>query len=530
MSFRNLLIGAIGLLSISNLIAQNGPGLISGKQSWLTGNDSTTIIANRWTIDLLDSNFVLEPRLAKLNSEYTIFIVAHPDSLGIDPNVFAQLGSFQLRNDGVMLSGRLRPIDFSDGLSKVIAVSAYKRSQIFQAPFKGAYELKNDKMFDLAELIIYDRVLDSNEIRLVSSYLAFKHSVPLARGNQQFPFFLKGYGGKYWNESVSRIYNHDFLAVGHSMDELLYQSQSSTQNDSLTIGLDSILQAGQLPNVGISDQAFIVFSQAKKQYRKYIKCQGSQTPDNPIYYWKFELQEWHSNAQYLKVKVKGPFFQNDTISLLSTGFQLNLPSLLTADSSRLYSIPIYDLPNNQHFFFKPIQKDTCPELIDIQNLDSLGTLSLKADPDSIDQFEIINLDNGSIIAMENLNLNEIQLLDGNYLLVGSRNNEVVYSEPLQSQSNQDPNTSSSLSISQVDIYPKPALKNSTITLEAQNLSQSMAIISMTDMNGRELYRQSFDITDQYLKVQIPSPAVSGIFKVSLQQDHKTFSSLVPVNN
>jgi len=307
MIFRNLLLCVFLLFSFGVIHAQKGPGLINGKQSWLTGNDSTTIIANRWIIDLLDSNSVLESGLSRLSSEYTLFIVARPDSLGPDPNVFAQLGSFELRNDGVMLSGRLRPIDFTEGLSRVIAVSAFRRPQVFQAPFNGDYKLINAKMFDLAELIIYDRILDSNEIRVVSSYLAFKHSVPLARGNQKFPYFLKGSGGKYWNESVSRIYNHDFLAIGHSVDELLYQSQSTTQNDSITIGLDSILPAGHLPNVSISDHAFIIFSQAKKQFRKYIKCQGAQASKNPLYYWKFELQDWHSGSQILKVKAKGPF-------------------------------------------------------------------------------------------------------------------------------------------------------------------------------------------------------------------------------
>lgn len=530
MSFRDLVIGVIFLLHFSALFAQNGPGLISGKQSWLTGNDSSTIIANRWTIDLLDSNFVLEPRLRRLNKEYTIFVVANPDSLGTDPNVFAQLGGFQLRNDGVLLNGRLRPIDFSDGLSKVIAVAASERNHVFQAPFKGAYKVRNIRMFDLAELIIYDRVLDSNEIRLVSSYLAFKHSVPLARGNQRFPHFLKSYGGKYWDESISRIYNHDFLAIGNSMDELLYQSQSSTQNDSLTIGLDSILASGQSPSVSIADQAFVVFSQAKKQYRKFIRCQGSQTSNNPIYYWKFELQEWHSDAQILNVKVKGPFLSNDTISLVSTGFQLNLFSHLDADSSRIYSIPIFDLPNNQHFFFKPIQKDTCPELIDIQSLDSLGALSFTANPDSVNRFEIINLDNGSSIVMENLNLNEIQLQEGNYLLVGIRNDEIVYSEPLQSQVSLDSRFGAVSSIMQVDVYPRPASKNGKFTLVAQNIRQSIVTISISDMSGRELYREEFNVKNQNLKVELPSPGVSGVYKVSLQQGSNTYTSLVPVNN
>jgi len=163
-------------------------------------------------------------------------------------------------------------------------------------------------------------------------------------------------------------------------------------------------------------------------------------------------------------------------------------------------------------------------------LDSIGGLSFTANPDSIDHFEIINLENGSVIAMENLSTNEVQLLDGDYLLVGIRKNNIVYSEPLQSRPYKRASANADLSISQVNVYPRPASRSSLITIEGSYLDGQNVIISMSDMNGRELYREIVQVVNHSVNVQIPSPSVSGVFKVSLQQGSKTFSNLVPVNN
>lgn len=518
-------------VSFLPIYAQIGPGHVPGTVSWVVGNDSSVVVANRLSIDLLDTNLVLDSSLSVESEHYTIFIIVCPDSMAVDPVPFARLGRFELHNNGVWLDGRFTPIDFSDGQTKIIAVSGKRNRPIFGGLQQADYRLFNPSLFKLAEVLFYDRVLDSLEVRKVTSYLAVKHAVPMARGNQNFSYFLKGSKGKYWNEAVSRIYNHNLMALGHSKNELLYLTQSSTQNDSFKIALDTLVKDGFQRKVGVNDEAFIIFSQARKKFRKYIKCESANGPWNPIFYWKFELQDWYSQANDLLIQVEGPFLTVDTILLTSGAFNLQLSSILDSSHNRIYRIPIADLPNNKHYFFKTSLKDPCPSRLNIVATDSLGGIGLELGnaSDSIASIELINLATGLItnLSVFEFQTGGIQLSHGNYLVNGlNENDEYLYSEPITLPLSQASNSQVMVQKS-ISVFPKPCNPSSLLTLQAEGLSSSY-VVSLTDMNGRVLYLKRFTEASSNLELQIETPAVSGIYKVSIQEEDRSSSYLVPV--
>lgn len=518
-------------LSCFVMLSQAGPGLISGSDHWIAGDDSSTVIANKYVIDLLDPNSPIKSPLSTINSDFTIFIVAHPDSLGTDPALFAKIGTFYLGNDGVYLNGNHRPVSFEDGLSKVIAVSAPHRESQFLPPFRGEFDLINENLFDLAELVIYDELLDSNEIRLVTSYLSIKHSVPLARNNQKFTHFKRGIGGKYWNEKISKIYNHDITGLGLSKNESLYQTQSSTQNDSLIIGLDTIIAPGKQPSIQVSDKSFVIFSQARKDFRKYLTCNYQNFNPNPINTWKFELQNWYSAAKSLKVKVRGPFLQADTVRLLSKGFYLDLPSQISADSARVYTIPISELPNNQHYFFRSsFQNDSCPDLVDIALLDSMGTVELSSLNDSIESFELINMSTGATLQFDASLPGQATLMDDEYLLVAKKDGKVIYAEPVSFGSMIGEYSQSKGTIPNVDLFPIPGKVSSVVQVTGGNLENGVCQIIATDMAGKLIYKKDQLIEDNSLNTEIPTPLTPGVLKITLLQNDRNYSFLVPIIN
>ncbi len=521
------------LICVQGLRSQDGPGLVNNRKGWVQGNDSNHVLANQWLIDLNDSNSVLETSLNSVKREYTMFFTVHPDSLPLRDTVFAQLGKLTLNSNGVFVEGRFIPVDFSDGFTKIIAIRGRSLSKVFTNRAQASYKLYNPHLFSLAEILVYDRALDSMEIKRVTSYLAIKHAVPLARGNQSFSYFLKGSCGKYWNESVSRLYNQDLLAIGNSQEELLYQSQSRTQDDSLKIGLDTLVSDGYLPNVGIADQSFIVFSKAKNRYRKYIKCQNGGQNWSPIFFWKFELQDWYSRAQELVIQLSGPFNKPDTIRLTTGSFYLPIRSVLDTAGNRIYRIPLQDLPDNSHFFFKPQDSDPCPSRLNIQQLDSLGTIGLNLgdEGDSISNLQFINVQTGLVTELSVSGISqEIQLPNGEYLLVGlDSEGNTKYMEPIGvplsnvttgTQGNQEPPT--------VEVFPKPCKPNGKIELQAYDLEDSECIIVLSDMNGRELSRTRMVPNNKTLQLTIQAPVAAGIYKVSLFQSDRSYSYLVPV--
>lgn len=81
---------------------------------------------------------------------------------------------------------------------------------------------------DIAELIVYDRVLNSSEINLVNSYLAIKYGITLdqASGNN----YLSSDNKLIWHSTGFTAYNKNIAGIGQDDSSGLYQPQSQSVN------------------------------------------------------------------------------------------------------------------------------------------------------------------------------------------------------------------------------------------------------------------------------------------------------------
>lgn len=111
---------------------------------------------------------------------------------------------------------------------------------------------------DIAEAVVYNRVLTALEQKQVESYLALKYGITL---DQTTPtdYVATDWNGstgtKMWTASKNGIYNKNIAGLGHDDKTVLYQKQSRSASDTtITIAAGSTVAADNISNTSSIDE------------------------------------------------------------------------------------------------------------------------------------------------------------------------------------------------------------------------------------------------------------------------------------
>ena len=344
---------AFVLVGSNAAFAQQGPGGVGAFSSWQQGSDNSELVNNYATIDLLDFTANTDVEALALEGASTLFFVLQTKQPTQTGALFLRLGDISVYDDHITYGrGSVSLTSKHNQEPRIIAIEMQRPRPVGFAP-NTTIEVGDTSLFSMAELIVYNGKLSREERRKVNTYLALKYSVPITKNEQpQWRNYLTSAQGTYWNTTQDFVYGENVIALGRSDAQALFQSQTRTASGGdLMLALDGFVLWGDMPKVSIVDESFVVFSQREDQGTSSLLCGDNE--QHPLYSWKFHLQDWHSDAENMVLRVKHP----ETIEKLpevyitdgAEGFAI--PLLGYACNHALYKIPFDKLENGRHYFF-----------------------------------------------------------------------------------------------------------------------------------------------------------------------------------
>lgn len=221
-----------------------------------------------------DNSIHLQTSPLKLN-QLTIFIVFKPsnlkseqkilsiDALGKNSLLFTSQNIIDLESEKTIshqVKNEGKPI-----LLSYVRNSGQRFSTLAEAEIEiGSAILNGKESVDkfsgqVAELIIYDRVLPPIEYLKIHSYLAIKYGISLS--SQPFPLYLAGDTQSIWDGQKNAVYSNRVCGLGRDDYSGLYQKQASSsfENQVLTIHLNQLENANSKNGGFLANQTFLVW-------------------------------------------------------------------------------------------------------------------------------------------------------------------------------------------------------------------------------------------------------------------------------
>ena len=348
----SLAIIAITLMSSNIVFGQEGPGGIGAFSSWEHQGDGSTLVNNYGSLDLLEFTTNTSADQLALEESSVLFFVLQAKSKAVSSALFLQLGDISMYGDRISYGRATELLKFEEGVPQIITLELQRPKRAGLAP-NTTIEVGDTSLFSMAELVVYRGGLSREERRKVNTYLALKYSVPITKNrDNEWCNYLSNEQNTYWNTTHDLIYGTNVIALGRSDVQDLYQTQTRTTiGGDLMVALEGFAPWGKMPSVNVGDESFIVFSQREDLNTSNVIC--DQAESNPLYNWKFQLQDWSSDAQYIAVKVlhnnkKGELSK---VYLTDGAYRLLLPVQGYSGDFALYSIPLERLQQERHYFF-----------------------------------------------------------------------------------------------------------------------------------------------------------------------------------
>ena len=345
------------------------------------------LVGNYSVLDFRKSSLqTIGKRIAEQKSG-TLFFVIRPKATAYPSDYVLRFGSVKLYRDSVMVDGAVAPIEHI-GLEPTIVKVNYK-GKSGQNWRRKSFGISSQ--IDLAEVVCYDFVLNDSLARVAESYLAIKYSINISKNsNPKFRDYFNPYNGILWDSRIDSLYNEEIMAVGR-MDRLGFLQSQTITSDSyrIKVGLDTLLQANQMPQNTMADSSVIMLYKGSELLRP--QCGGS-----PYFsLFKMKLFNWVSDARNVIVELDTALpYSRLTIS---DGLMKDSVGMTWNSGKTILTIPLSNLTNNKDYFVQAeLLPDTCKNLakLVILNCDStLGNgLMMLLDSSALPaSFRLINL-------------------------------------------------------------------------------------------------------------------------------------------
>ena len=290
--------------------------------------------------------------------EGTLFMVVKTlDSTSERP--LAGLGRIELYRDKFVISGNESPLSHVLKSEPAILRLSYSYSSGHKY-FGGIAFVDSTTRF--TEILHFDRLLDTMEIRKVETYLALKYSINITENkNKKLRDYIDGKDSKYWDVERDLVFNEEVMALGRVDSLGFYQTQTfSADAASIQISLDSTSLLAQMPEGDLANNSMLIFSKSKTtpEAMQCGEALGSRAWQiNPVN-WKYE-----TDRVYLTVKQQ---LSKDEWPSLSNGYsQIPIRGMQSGDYTRL-TIPVTaEMEESQYYLVWGAPETRCKPLCQV---------------------------------------------------------------------------------------------------------------------------------------------------------------------
>lgn len=491
------------LLAVSALMAQTqtAPGSISDYSLWYAEQDLKTTLGNYRSIDLLNLQSAITAKNIDFEKEATVFLVLKLNNKP-EGKAFLKLGDLVICDDHLSVSGRRMSINHNVSEPSIVSIQ-HRRNAIYGQMSSTDLQIGDTTLFSLAELVIYPHPLTRQEMRKVSSYLALKYSIPITKNKDEK---WRDYWGHdkhlHWNKSVDFLFDKQVLALGRSDKQEFFQSQTVTNSkDTLILSLGDTLTLGNMPDVLMSDESYVIFSKKDDKIRTGAPCSKTNGSPDPLLSWKFYLYDWKKQQQQLYLRVAA----SDSLSLDSlfifNGAQLNyLPLIGSHHNFRTYRVNLQDLEDNTHYFFMSKTQIDCNRH--------------NEDPNA---FYFLN---DSDLKPANSEKIDFTLNEHQYMSVWSDSLGKTFAVDLKQRSTTQ-NNISLLDKPKIKVFPNPSDRSSLITIEIHELVGNEPVeVNVFNINGKLVHSKEFKHQGDIITTYIPR--VPGFYSICIRHGEDFF--------
>jgi len=498
------------LFYVPVLLAQvePAPGSISDYSVWYAEQDLENTLGNYRSVDLLKLKSAVKPKDVGFDKESTVFLVLKLNKQA-KGRAFLKLGDLVICDDHISVSGRRIPISYSVGKPSIVSIQ--HRKYVTYGQISGAdLQIGDTSLFSLAELVIYPRPLKREELRKVSSYLALKYSIPITHNkDDEWRDYLSHDSHLYWDKSIDFLFDEEVVALGRSDKQAFLQTQTATNaTDTLILSLGDTLPLGNMPDVLVNDESYLIFSKKDEDLRNGLPCAKVKGLSNPLLNWKLHSQNWEKQAQQLFLRVAASHsFPPDSL-FITDGIHLNfLPLISNNGKLWTYSLGLQYLKDDTHYLFMNKSQIDCN-----QQEEDLRIAFL--------------LENGFLWANgEKLNqpLNSAQHLAIWYDAQGK-----PYAIDLKHSAEAQHN-SNLLQQPKITVYPNPSGRSTPINVEIRELKGNEPVsLTVFNVNGKLIQKKELKYQAQ-IKTSL-SLRMPGFYTICIRQGEAFFVLKHVVNN
>lgn len=283
------------------------PGGVIGQGFWYGEKDSTDLISNYQSIDLLNMSQAAQDSILNIPVSSSLFFVLKGNFASAVEDTLLQIGDVTLIDMGMYHGRGFSSIDFTDSTSKIISVQTIRGHRMAKdtAPEINIGDLSK---FSVAEVIYYPYALDRAERRMVNSYLSIKYAIPILSGIEPD---WKDYWAKdsthYWDANKDKSFSVRVMGLGADKAQNFYQTQSIAETGKFfKLSLDTTTAAGTMPRAWVAQEGFVIFAERKgRPTHSFGYCGNVRSGKNPLGRWKFKATaNWRSNASRILVEIK----------------------------------------------------------------------------------------------------------------------------------------------------------------------------------------------------------------------------------
>ena len=194
------------------------------------------------------------------------------------------------------------------------------------APYKGFQG-------ELAEVLVFDRMLEDDERMVLETYLSLKYGIPLTKQDYILPN-----GDTVWHSDPTSDYFHYMAGIGTTIELGLYQKQSACvpEGNLLTIGVTRMNSNDPFDKSPLQDGSFLVWGNNGKALGFEDRL-GKKFYKKPLLSRRWRMQVSQSQAR-----------------TVSTSLQIDLAQI----TDNFGSCSLLISPDNDETFSKPIPADS----------------------------------------------------------------------------------------------------------------------------------------------------------------------------
>lgn len=502
-------------------IAQESPGGVNGYSIWYMESDLSRTLGNYHTFDLLNFKSEVSQLNLDLQKSSTFFFVLKPNEENASGQFFMSIGEVQIFDDHIEYGRVSSAVSFRKDVPAIVSIQNVTSSR-YARSCAIPLVIGDTSLYSIAELVVYPKVLNREEERKVTSFLALKYSITITENeDDQWRDYWRSDNYTYWNRRIDGSHQNRVVALGRLDNQSIYQTQTvTTSGVSISIALDHFEPIGEMPEIDLDDDCFIIFSESTLERSTSFECaeQGS----HPLAKWKLQLQGWNSEAEYILIKYPlEDINTKDTLFLTDGRNHMALNKIISA-SDEIYQIPLSALSDFRHYFFTTSTLLECEsKYVEVEN----GILAVSDLPreENIQFVDIQNLNDGSSIRMRYNSSGVTENLQPGQYLVSfiSEEGEVLSTQVVSNDLNADPEDQGN-NYSLV-LYPDPIKSGQNTTLSAHHLpGEGPVHFTLSDMGGRILLNEDLDDNSSF-DWEFNAPMNPGTYTVTVFRGDLSYS-------